>query len=81
MVWNVNLTANPYCAALEFLTNVSDCHAIQRTQRMLSTLCSPKPSSRQVSSQPIRDTKVEVTRFVKDLLQHLRKIVRHGKLN
>lgn len=33
----------------------------------------------QVSSQPIRDTKVEVIRFAKDLLQHLRKNVRHGK--
>nr|KAF6447067.1 interleukin 13 [Rousettus aegyptiacus] len=79
MVWNVNLTANPYCAALESLSNVSDCHAIQRTQRMLSALCPRKLSSGQVSSQPIRDTKVEVIRFAKDLLQHLRKNVRHGK--
>lgn len=31
------------------------------------------------SSPPVRDTKVEVTRLAKDLLQQLRKGVRQGK--
>ncbi|XP_066134007.1 interleukin-13 [Saccopteryx bilineata] len=76
MVWNVNLTAGSYCAALDSLMNISDCHAIQKTQRMLSTLCHHEPSAR-VSSQPVQDTKVEVLQFAKDLLQQLRKIYRH----
>ncbi|KAM8764559.1 interleukin-13 [Rhynchonycteris naso] len=46
MVWNVNLTAGSYCAALDSLMNISDCHAIQKTQRMLSTLCRHKSSAR-----------------------------------
>ncbi|KAM5212306.1 interleukin-13 [Hipposideros larvatus] len=79
MVWNVNLTANWYCAALESLINVTDCHAIQRTQRMLGALCSHKPSTRQASGQPIRDTKIEVYRFAKDLLRHAKNVVRQGK--
>ncbi|XP_019611583.2 interleukin-13 [Rhinolophus sinicus] len=81
MVWHVNLTANWSCAALESLINVSDCRAIQKTQRILKTLCSHKPSAGQVSSQPIRHTKIEVSRFAKDLLRHARKVVRHGKFN
>lgn len=39
------------------------------TQTCLSLQQGPKP--------PIRDTKVEVTQFAKDLLRHLRKMVRH----
>ncbi|KAF6280819.1 interleukin 13 [Rhinolophus ferrumequinum] len=81
MVWHVNLTANWSCAALESLINVSDCHAIQKTQRMLKTLCPHKPSARQVPSQLVRHTKIEVSRFAKDLLRHARKIVRYGKFN
>ncbi|XP_032951489.1 interleukin-13 [Rhinolophus ferrumequinum] len=91
MVWHVNLTANwsltgtlsslQSCAALESLINVSDCHAIQKTQRMLKTLCPHKPSARQVPSQLVRHTKIEVSRFAKDLLRHARKIVRYGKFN
>ncbi|XP_054572714.1 interleukin-13 [Eptesicus fuscus] len=80
MVWSVNLTAAPCYAALESLMNVSDCRAIQRTQRLLRALCPPKPSAGPASSQPVRDTKVEVIRFAKDLLQQLRKAVRQGKL-
>ncbi|KAK1343281.1 hypothetical protein QTO34_016059 [Cnephaeus nilssonii] len=79
MVWSVNLTASPCYAALESLMNVSDCRAIQRTQRLLRALCPPKPSAGQASSQPVRDTKVEVIRFAKDLLQQLRKAVRQGR--
>ncbi|XP_005865683.1 PREDICTED: interleukin-13 [Myotis brandtii] len=79
MVWSVNLTAGSCCAALQSLMNVSDCPAIQRTQRMLNALCLRKPSAWPVSSPPVRDTKVEVTRLAKDLLQQLRKGVRQGK--
>ncbi|KAK2509985.1 hypothetical protein MC885_004957 [Smutsia gigantea] len=81
MVWKVNMTAGKrYCAALESLTNVSDCSAIGKTQRLLKSLCPFKPSP-MVSSEHIRDTKVEVTQLVKDLLKHLREILRHGELN
>ncbi|CAK6446036.1 unnamed protein product [Pipistrellus nathusii] len=86
MVWSVNLTAGRaaslrplYCAALESLVNVSDCRAIQRTQRLLRAFCPDKPSAAG-SSQLVRDTKVEVIRFAKDLLQQLRKAVRNGML-
>uniref|UniRef100_A0A8D0UW48 Interleukin-13 n=1 Tax=Sus scrofa TaxID=9823 RepID=A0A8D0UW48_PIG len=79
MVWSVNLTTSmQYCAALESLINISDCSAIQKTQRMLSALCSHKPPSEQVPGKHIRDTKIEVAQFVKDLLKHLRMIFRHG---
>uniref|UniRef100_A0A8D1VYU0 Interleukin-13 n=2 Tax=Sus scrofa TaxID=9823 RepID=A0A8D1VYU0_PIG len=83
----VNITQNQkvsacwpdqYCAALESLINISDCSAIQKTQRMLSALCSHKPPSEQVPGKHIRDTKIEVAQFVKDLLKHLRMIFRHG---
>ncbi|XP_047630444.1 interleukin-13 isoform X1 [Phacochoerus africanus] len=79
MVWSVNLTTSmQYCAALESLINISDCSAIQKTQRMLSALCSHKPPSKQVPGKHNRDTKIEVAQFVKDLLKHLRMIFRHG---
>ncbi|XP_016052621.1 PREDICTED: interleukin-13 [Miniopterus natalensis] len=99
MVWSVNLTASPYCAALYSLMNISDCRAIQKTQRLLNTLCqqttsagvrplphtlpctTPASPGLQVSSQPVRDTKVEVIHFAKSLLQQLRKAYRHGKFN
>uniref|UniRef100_A0A8C3VDR4 Interleukin-13 n=1 Tax=Catagonus wagneri TaxID=51154 RepID=A0A8C3VDR4_9CETA len=79
MVWSVNLTTNMYCAALESLINISDCSAIQKTQRMLSALCPHKPASEQVPEVHVRDTKIEVTQLVKDLLKHLRILFRHGK--
>ncbi|XP_054423968.1 interleukin-13 [Pteronotus mesoamericanus] len=77
MVWQVNLTAGSYCAALESLMNVSDCRAIQKTQRILSKFCPHNPSAMQDPNPPARHTKIEVIQFAKDLLQHLRKIVRH----
>lgn len=40
------------------------------TQASLSLQQGPKP--------PVRDTKVEVIQFAKDLLRHLRKTMRHG---
>ncbi|XP_007087829.3 interleukin-13 isoform X1 [Panthera tigris] len=79
MVWSVNLTTSmQYCAALESLINVSDCTAIQRTQRMLKALCTQKPSAGQISSERSRDTKIEVIQLVKNLLNHLRRNFRHG---
>ncbi|KAF6081476.1 interleukin 13 [Phyllostomus discolor] len=78
MVWHVNLTAGSYCPALDSLMNVTDCRAIQKTQRLLSKFCPHKPSAGQGPKPPIRDTKVEVTQFAKDLLRHLRKMVRHS---
>ncbi|XP_045685148.1 interleukin-13 [Phyllostomus hastatus] len=86
MVWHVNLTAGSpdpassslqLCPALDSLMNVTDCRAIQKTQRLLSKFCPHKPSAGQGPKPPIRDTKVEVTQFAKDLLRHLRKMVRH----
>ncbi|XP_025288058.2 interleukin-13 [Canis lupus dingo] len=78
MVWSVNLTAGMYCAALESLINVSDCSAIQRTQRMLKALCSQKPAAGQISSERSRDTKIEVIQLVKNLLTYVRGVYRHG---
>ncbi|XP_044914743.1 interleukin-13 isoform X6 [Felis catus] len=78
MVWSVNLTTGMYCAALESLINVSDCTAIQRTQRMLKALCTQKPSAGQTASERSRDTKIEVIQLVKNLLNHLRRNFRHG---
>ncbi|XP_062943700.1 interleukin-13 [Cynocephalus volans] len=77
MVWSVNWTAGMYCAALESLLNISSCGAIQKTQRMLKGLCTHAGSAR-VSSLHTRDTKIEVDKFVKDLLRHLRKIYHHN---
>ncbi|XP_041619978.1 interleukin-13 isoform X2 [Vulpes lagopus] len=77
MVWSVNLTTGMYCAALESLINVSDCSAIQRTQRMLKALCSQKPAAG-ISSERSRDTKIEVIQLVKNLLTYVRGVYRHG---
>eukprot|EP00071_Canis_lupus_P047058 XP_022280615.1 interleukin-13 isoform X2 [Canis lupus familiaris] len=74
----VNITQNQYCAALESLINVSDCSAIQRTQRMLKALCSQKPAAGQISSERSRDTKIEVIQLVKNLLTYVRGVYRHG---
>uniref|UniRef100_G1PUX2 Interleukin-13 n=1 Tax=Myotis lucifugus TaxID=59463 RepID=G1PUX2_MYOLU len=78
MVWSVNLTAGSCCAALESLMNISNCPAIQRTQRMLNALCLRKPSAWPVSSPPVRDTKVEVTRLAKDLAAAAQEVGRRG---
>ncbi|XP_003829348.2 interleukin-13 isoform X1 [Pan paniscus] len=81
MVWSINLTAGVYCAALESLINVSGCSAIEKTQRMLSGFCPHKVSAGQFSSLHVRDTKIEVAQFVKDLLLHLKKLFREGRFN
>ncbi|XP_069340139.1 interleukin-13 [Eulemur rufifrons] len=81
MVWSLNLTSGVYCGALESLTNLSGCGAIQKTQRMLRGLCTHKPSAGQVPGSYTRDTKIEVAQFVKDLLRHLRKLFHRGKFN
>uniref|UniRef100_A0A8I5TFP5 Interleukin-13 n=2 Tax=Pongo abelii TaxID=9601 RepID=A0A8I5TFP5_PONAB len=81
MVWSINLTAGVYCAALESLVNVSGCSAIEKTQRMLSGFCPHKVSAGQFSSLHVRDTKIEVAQFVKDLLLHLKKLFREGRFN
>ncbi|EFB24256.1 hypothetical protein PANDA_000729, partial [Ailuropoda melanoleuca] len=78
MVWSVNQTASMYCAALESLLNVSDCGAIQRTQRMLKAMCLHTPSAGHLSSQRSQDTKIEVIQLVKNLLTHVRGLFRHG---
>ncbi|XP_014712292.1 interleukin-13 isoform X2 [Equus asinus] len=78
MVWSVNLTADTYCRALESLSNVSTCSAIQNTRKMLTKLC-PHQLSAGVSSERARDTKIEVIVLVKDLLKNLRKIFHGGK--
>ncbi|XP_008055119.1 interleukin-13 [Carlito syrichta] len=81
MVWSFNLTTDVYCAALESLINVSGCSAIQKTQRMLSGLCSRKVSAGQASSLHVQDTKIEVAQFIKDLLRHLRRLYHRGKFD
>ncbi|XP_008012566.3 interleukin-13 [Chlorocebus sabaeus] len=81
MVWSINLTAGVYCAALESLINVSGCSAIEKTQRMLNGFCPHKVSAGQFSSLRVRDTKIEVAQFVKDLLLHLKKLFREGQFN
>ncbi|XP_030866495.1 interleukin-13 isoform X4 [Gorilla gorilla gorilla] len=81
MVWSINLTAGVYCAALESLINVSGCSAIEKTQRMLSGFCPHKVSAGQFSSLHVRDTKIEVAQFVKNLLLHLKKLFREGRFN
>uniref|UniRef100_A0A8C5ZNG0 Interleukin-13 n=1 Tax=Marmota marmota marmota TaxID=9994 RepID=A0A8C5ZNG0_MARMA len=65
------------CHSLDSLIKVSNCSAIQKTQRMLSGLCTHKNTA---STMPIPDTKIEVGQFVKKLLSHLRCLLRHGKL-
>nr|XP_002710138.3 interleukin-13 isoform X3 [Oryctolagus cuniculus] len=79
MVWSVNLTGSVYCAALESLVNVSGCNAIQRTQRMLSGLCTDKAVAKQVTSVQARDTKIELLQFLKELRRHLQMLYRLGK--
>ncbi|XP_023594772.1 interleukin-13 [Trichechus manatus latirostris] len=82
MVWSVNLTTTNYCAAVEALSNVSDCKAIQNTKRILSSACiQHKAPASQVSSLKVRDTKIELTSFIKNLLERLRNIFRHGPVN
>ncbi|XP_043321955.1 interleukin-13 isoform X2 [Cervus canadensis] len=80
MVWSLNLTNSMYCAALDSLISISNCSVIQRTKRMLSALCSHQPSAK-VSSEYVRDTKIEVAQFLKDLLKHSRIAFRNGKFN
>ncbi|MBZ3884220.1 Interleukin-13 [Sciurus carolinensis] len=81
MVWSVNLTAGEYCAALESLINVSNCSAIQKTQRILRGLCTRKTTPGQMFTMPIPDTKIEVGQFVKKLLTHLRSLIRNKNLH
>ncbi|OWK11721.1 IL13 [Cervus elaphus hippelaphus] len=81
MVWSLNLTNSMYCAALDSLISISNCSVIQRTKRMLSALCSHQPSAKQVSSEYVRDTKIEVAQFLNDLLKHSRIAFRNGKFN
>uniref|UniRef100_G3T2N9 Interleukin-13 n=1 Tax=Loxodonta africana TaxID=9785 RepID=G3T2N9_LOXAF len=82
MVWNVNLTTNVYCAAMEALSNVSDCRAIEKTKRNLSGACEQyKAPASQVSSLQVRDTKIELITFMKNLLDHLRRIYRYRSVN
>ncbi|XP_004686567.1 PREDICTED: interleukin-13 [Condylura cristata] len=78
MVWSVNLTEDHFCAALESLKNVSNCSAIRKTQRMLHTFC-PDPEDSRGASALVRDTKIEVIQFLKDLLKHLQKIFRYDR--
>ncbi|XP_003464584.1 interleukin-13 [Cavia porcellus] len=81
MVWSVNLTAGLwYCAARESLINVSNCSALQRTQKILSGLCQHKASAG-VSSLRSPDTKIEVAEFVKKLRIHVQCLYRHGKFH
>ncbi|XP_062045181.1 interleukin-13 [Lepus europaeus] len=79
MVWSVNLTAGVYCAALESLINVSGCNTIQRTQRMLSALCTDKAMAKQVASLQARDTKIELLQFLNELRRYLQSLYRLGK--
>uniref|UniRef100_A0A8C2Y3K4 Interleukin-13 n=1 Tax=Capra hircus TaxID=9925 RepID=A0A8C2Y3K4_CAPHI len=81
MVWSLNLTSSMYCAALDSLISISNCSVIQRTKRMLSALCPHKPSAKHVSSEYIRDTKIEVAQFLKDLLRHSRIVFRNESYN
>ncbi|XP_061278823.1 interleukin-13 [Bos javanicus] len=81
MVWSLNLTSSMYCAALDSLISISNCSVIQRTKRMLNALCPHKPSAKQVSSEYVRDTKIEVAQFLKDLLRHSRIVFRNGRFN
>ncbi|XP_004408334.1 PREDICTED: interleukin-13 [Odobenus rosmarus divergens] len=80
MVWSIKWTGSMYCAALESLVNVSDCSAIQRTQRMLKALCLHNTLAGQISSERSQDTKIEVIQLMKNLLTHVRGVYRHGKL-
>ncbi|XP_004836668.1 interleukin-13 [Heterocephalus glaber] len=80
MVWSVNLTAGWYCAARESLINVSSCSALQRTQKILSSLCQHRAVAK-VSSFHNRDTKIEVAQFVQTLLRYLQSLYRHGNFN
>ncbi|KAM7242170.1 hypothetical protein CapIbe_006641 [Capra ibex] len=81
MVWSLNLTSSMYCAALDSLISISNCSVIQRTKRMLSALCPHKPSAKHVSSEYVRDTKIEVAQFLKDLLRHSRIVFRNESYN
>ncbi|KAI4569611.1 hypothetical protein MJT46_006905 [Ovis ammon polii x Ovis aries] len=81
MVWSLNLTSSMYCAALDSLISISNCSVIHRTKRMLSALCPHKPSAKHVSSEYVRDTKIEVAQFLKDLLRHSRIVFRNGSYN
>ncbi|XP_007941989.1 interleukin-13 [Orycteropus afer afer] len=81
MVWSVNLTGNEYCAAMEALSNVSNCRTIHNAKRLLDGACKQyKAPASQVSSLQVRDTKIELTEFIKNLREHLRSIFRHGLL-
>ncbi|XP_058134408.1 interleukin-13 [Dasypus novemcinctus] len=77
MVWSANLTGSMYCAALEALSHVSNCSAIQRTQRILRGLCKHKAPAGQISSLRDRHTKIEVSQFIENLLSRSKQIFRH----
>ncbi|XP_040832463.1 interleukin-13-like [Ochotona curzoniae] len=81
MVWSVNFTTGVYCAALDSLINISGCHAIHKTQRMLSGLCPDKAMAKYVSSLQARDTKVELATFVNDLRKYLQYLYRYPTLD
>ncbi|XP_075399225.1 interleukin-13 [Tenrec ecaudatus] len=81
MVWSFNLTDNVYCAALEALRNVSDCSVISNTVKKLNSSCTQHKSPANVSSMQVPDTKIELSDFMKKLLNQLKKNYHHGLIN
>ncbi|XP_048189845.1 interleukin-13 [Perognathus longimembris pacificus] len=77
MVWSANLTAGGYCEARAALTNTTSCSAVLKIQKMLNGLCAHSASTGRVPS--LRDTKIEVARFMENLLRYSQQLYRSGR--
>ncbi|XP_074147088.1 interleukin-13 [Sminthopsis crassicaudata] len=71
MVWQVNFEKEKLCAALEVLNNVTNCPEIDGLRRNMNHLLGN--STRNENCLKVQDTKIQLSRFLKDLLTFLQK--------
>ncbi|XP_043836606.1 interleukin-13 [Dromiciops gliroides] len=69
MVWQVDFEKEKLCAALEVLNNITDCQEIQPLKRNMQFLLGN--STRNETCLKVQDTKIQLSRFLKELLNTL----------
>ncbi|XP_036605587.1 interleukin-13-like [Trichosurus vulpecula] len=79
MVWKVDFNKEKLCAVLEVLNNVTNCPGIRPLQRNMNALLGN--SSRNETCLEVQDTKIQLSRFLKDLRIFLLKSNRSGISN
>ncbi|XP_027704821.1 interleukin-13 [Vombatus ursinus] len=78
MVWQVNFRKEKPCAALEVLNNITNCPKIEPLKRNMQFLLGNSSSNE--NCLEVQDTKIQLSRFLKDLYNFLLKNNRDGIL-